>query len=145
LKTPASPWKITRTRTRAPNDPARILVAEDDPEMRRLVVETLRRDGYEVHEANDGGKLLVHLAQGNRANYDHVDLIVSDIRMPVCTGLQIVEALRNVRCEVPIILMTAFGDEETRALAERLGAVLFDKPFEMDDLRIAVIAMLGGT
>jgi DNA-binding response OmpR family regulator len=111
--------------------------------MLRLIVESLREDGNDVQEARDGGRLLVELTHGPRCNYESVDLIVSDIRMPVCSGLQIVEALRAAHCAVPIVLMTAFGDDHTRAHAESLGAVLFDKPFALDDLRTAVLALLA--
>jgi DNA-binding response OmpR family regulator len=125
------------------NDPPRILVAEDDPEMLKLIVESLREDGNDVQEARDGGRLLVELTHGPHCTYENVDLIVSDIRMPVCSGLQIVEALRAAHCAVPIVLMTAFGDDQTRAHAESLGAILFDKPFALDDLRAAVLGLLA--
>lgn len=126
------------------HDPPRILVAEDDAEMRRLVVETLRKDGYDVAEAPDGGRLLVTLAReyGKPGTEASTDLVVSDIRMPVCTGMQILEQLRAARWRVPVILMTAFGDAATRERATSLGAVLFDKPFDLDDLRTAVAVLL---
>ncbi|MGO9837936.1 MAG: response regulator [Polyangiaceae bacterium] len=69
-------------------------------------------------------------------------MIVSDIRMPICSGLQILAAMRDARWRTPVILMTAFGDETTRRHAESLDAVLVDKPFEMDDLRAAVASCL---
>ncbi len=125
------------------HDPPRILVAEDDPNMLQLLVEALREDGNEVFEARDGGRLLVQLTHGAGCDYEHVDLIISDIRMPISSGLQIVEALRAAHCAVPIVLMTAFGDEQTRTHAESLGAVLFDKPFALDDLRTAVVNLLA--
>lgn len=110
--------------------------------MRRLVVEALRADGYEVHEATDGGRLLVNVMTHYSDGDADLDLIVSDVRMPICSGLDIVEQLRKSHWAVPVILMTAFGDEGTRARAEALGAVLFDKPFAIDDLRTAVMNML---
>ncbi len=122
----------------------RVLLAEDDAEMRSVVADALRGDGYEVFEAVDGGRLLVDIAAclkgGDGAN--PVDLIVSDIRMPICTGLQILAALRDAHWRTPVILMTAFGDEAVRRHAESLDAVLFDKPFELDDLRTAVANLL---
>jgi len=122
----------------------RVLLAEDDAEMRSVVADALRGDGYEVVEAVDGGRLLVDIAArlkgGDGAN--SVDLIVSDIRMPICTGLQIVAALRDAHWRTPVILMTAFGDEAVRRHADSLDAVLFDKPFEVDDLRTAVANLL---
>src|ERR1035441_4075980 len=109
---------------------SRVLVAEDDPEMRRLVVEALRKDGHEVMEATDGGRMLVRLAEA----FDRdpallsVDVIVSDMRMPVCNGLDLLERLAEARWRIPCILMTAFGDDETRKRVDRIGAVLLDKP-----------------
>jgi putative two-component system response regulator len=111
--------------------------------MRRLIVEAFRADGYEVQEASDGGRLLVQLTHGPRCDYEQVDLIVSDVRMPICTGIQVIEALRAARCFVPVILMTAFGDRQTRGRAELLGAVLFDKPFAIGDLRAAAADALA--
>ena len=111
--------------------------------MLRLIVEAFRTDGYEVQEARDGGRLLVQLTHGLRCDYEQVDLIVSDVRMPICTGIQVIEALRAAHCFVPVILMTAFGDTRTRGQAELLGAVLFDKPFALGDLRATVAELLA--
>jgi DNA-binding response OmpR family regulator len=135
--------------SRAPpaHNPPRILVAEDDTEMRRLVAETLRKDGYGVVTVSDGGRLLVTLAHElvDNGGTDFADLVVSDIRMPVCTGLQILEQLRAANWHVPVILMTAFGDAVTRDRATALGALLFDKPFDLDDLRATVGRLFGRT
>jgi DNA-binding response OmpR family regulator len=110
--------------------------------MRRLVAEALRDDGLEVLEAPDGGRLLVRVAAHCVDADAAVDLIISDIRMPICTGLEIVKGLRDAHRTVPVILMTAFGDDETREKAGALGAILFDKPFAIDDLRTAVWNLL---
>jgi len=125
----------------------RVVVAEDDPEMRALVVSALRKYGHEVVEVNDGGRLLVWIAREFTAvgSPCAVDLIVSDIRMPVCTGLQIVQSLRAAQWEIPVILMTAFPDLETRALALAMDALVLDKPFLMSDLRAAARSMLART
>jgi DNA-binding response OmpR family regulator len=121
-----------------------VLVADDDDEMRRLVAESLRKDGYEVIEEVDGGRLLVRVAAMYtfRRTINPFDIIVSDIRMPVCSGLDIVQGLRDAHWTTPVILMTAFGDDETRARAERLGAMLLDKPFQMGALRLVVRHLL---
>jgi len=122
-----------------------ILLAEDDDAMRSLIATTLREDGYEVTEVRDGGRLLVHLGNeylSSQRPWESYDLIVSDIRMPVCSGLRIVEALRRAGWPTPVVLLTAFGDEQTRAQAADLRAVLFDKPFDLDDLRSVVVGLL---
>jgi DNA-binding response OmpR family regulator len=121
--------------------PPRVLVAEDDDDMRCLIVEALAKDGYDIAEVADGGRLLVALAHEIARDRDDA-LVVSDIRMPVCTGLEIVEQMRAAQWKMPVVLMTAFGDPKTRERATMLGAVLFDKPFDVDDLRTAVASLL---
>jgi DNA-binding response OmpR family regulator len=125
-------------------DPPRIIVAEDDAPMRQLVVEALRKDGYEVSAVSDGGQLLVSMAcrLTHCGGLDVADLVLSDVRMPICSGMQILERLRGARCQVPVILMTAFDDAEARARAYSLGAVLLDKPFALEHLRRVVAALL---
>lgn len=144
-ETEAPPWRASTTgRVSSHEGPFRILLAEDDEDMRLVVADALRSDGYDVVELADGGRLLVDIASRLKAGeeYRALDLIVSDVRMPICSGLQILEALRAAHWHTPVILMTAFGDDQTRHRAEALTAVLFDKPFDMDDLRTAVANLL---
>ena len=122
---------------------ARILVAEDDDEMRRVLVDTLRAEGYEVYEVSDGGALLVELARNHRFHYNAVDLVVSDVRMPLCSGLQALETLRGTSARTRFLLLTAFGDEDMHARATALGAMLLDKPFSTRKLRSTVADLLA--
>ncbi len=125
--------------------PMRIVVAEDDLEMRSMLVQSLRHDGYDVVEAEDGEDLLSYLLLDQGAGTQTLDLIVSDVRMPGVTGIDMLETLRATDDTTPVILMTAFPDDITRARAEKLGAMLFDKPFDVDELRLAVAALLRRT
>ncbi len=135
--------KLTPWRTRF-----RLLVVEDDTEMRRLLAATLRRDGYRVIEAPDGDAafdlLWAGVVNGDAASLP--DLVVSDIRLPVFTGLELLESLGVASRRVPVILITAFPDEATRAEALRLGAAcLLEKPFSLAALRAAIgLALPGG-
>jgi DNA-binding response OmpR family regulator len=124
--------------------PARVLLAEDDFEMRRLVADCLRKEGYEVHEVADGAELLLRIEDSffMRRVPVPIDLFVTDIRMPVYTGLEIVSGLREAGMHMPVVIMTAFGNPETRERAEALGAVLLDKPFKMEALRALVRRLL---
>jgi CheY-like chemotaxis protein len=120
--------------------PPLILLAEDNPEMRHVLARALRARGYEALELKDGKELFDRIA-GHMLikGYVEPDLIISDIRMPGRSGLEILAALRNLDWAMPVILITAFGDEETHAEAKRLGAALIlDKPFDIDDLLAAV-------
>ena len=126
--------------------PARVLVAEDDFELRRMIALALRKDGYEVVVARDGTELLEMVADsflGDAAELSF-DVIVSDIRMPGWSGMQVLQGLADRDQPMPVILITAFGDAKTHTLARDLGAVcVLDKPFEMDDLRMVVLNAIG--
>ena len=125
----------------------RILLAEDDDDMRRLLAGSLRRIGCEVMEARNGADLLCLISSRMLGPHEKcpIDLVITDVRMPFATGLEVLAALRERICSTPVILITAFGDEVTHAEARRLGAVaVFDKPFQIDDLHTAVRYYLGG-
>jgi CheY-like chemotaxis protein len=119
---------------------ARVLVAEDDAQMRRLVVEALREAGHSVAEVKDGRALLERLAEtfARDPSLSPVDVIVTDIRMPACNGLELLEHLVDAGLRVRCVLMTAFGDEETRRRAHNAGALFLDKPLSLQALRDAV-------
>lgn len=124
--------------------PARILLAEDDREMRELLAATLRADGYEVIESSNGFDMLqeieILLFRGEPVP---MDLIVSDERMPGMMGLEALAHVRDAQWPTPFILITGFGDRDTHAEADRLGAsAVFDKPFDLDDLRWKVNELL---
>jgi CheY-like chemotaxis protein len=117
--------------------PRRVLLAEDDPELRWLIARALRNRGFDVLEVADGSDLLdqVGLALLETYELDSIDLIVSDVRMPGWSGLEVLAGLTSAGCETPVVLITAFGDPEVHAAARRLGAAaLLDKPFDLDDL-----------
>jgi len=123
--------------------PIRILVAEDDVELRKLIVRTLRRAGYHAVEAANGGDALAQLAGSDDDAPGAFDLIIADIRMPGRSGLELLATLRDTSWAVPVILITAFGSAETHREARRLGAVtVLDKPFAMDDLSWVVSQLM---
>ena len=118
-----------------------VLVAEDDPDMRRLVATLLRRAGHRVVEASDGMEILDRIEEATvrSEGLELIDVIVSDIDMPGLSGLDLLAALRCTDLTTPVVLITAFGDEETRAEARELGAAaILDKPLDAEALRHAV-------
>lgn len=126
--------------------PRRVLLAEDDHEMRRMLADRMRRAGLEVIEARDG-KMLLEFASAQLFHHTHhaaIDLVVSDVRMPGCSGLEVLADLRRTDWTIPVVLVTGFGDRELHAEARRLGAVaVFDKPFELDDLMTIVLGVVA--
>jgi CheY-like chemotaxis protein len=125
--------------------PARILLAEDDADMRRLLAQTLAQEGYSVTECSNGIQLLDHLSGFlDLRPLEPFDVIISDIRMPGLTGLEILEGLHGDAGLPPMILITAFGDEATHSAAQHAGALItLDKPFEVEELLAIVRQALG--
>lgn len=121
-----------------------ILVAEDDREMRELLRLTLERAGYAVTLCPHGLDLLVHLTEPAAAPpIEEIALVISDLRMPGVSGLEVVCGLRQELPLPPVILITAFGDVGVHAEARRLGVrAVLDKPFDMGDLLTIVREVL---
>jgi CheY-like chemotaxis protein len=116
-----------------------VLVADDDEDMRSLVAETLRAEGYNVIEASDGAELVDYLRRTLDEPIDRPDVVVSDVLMPNLSGLAVLDALRRAEWNVPVVLMTVLADDSVRTIARRLGAVgVLRKPFDSDALRSAV-------
>jgi len=119
----------------------RILLVEDDAEMRRMLALLLRRDGYGVTEVADGDEALEWLGTGilDGEPTRIPALIVSDVRLPSVSGLDILSGARLWPRRIPVILITGFGDEDLHEQARALGAVcVLDKPFPISALRSAV-------
>lgn len=115
--------------------PANVLIAEDDPALRELLAFCFFREGYAVTSCSDGLCLLERLHDSLDGEGEPIDLVVTDIRMPGLTGLEVLESLCDRPHRPPVICMTAFGDPGTHAVARRLrAAATFDKPFDIDIL-----------
>jgi len=111
--------------------------------MRSMLADELRRDGYEVLEAHDGAAAAELLTRLRSRPDEAPELLVTDICMPSRTGLELLAELRKTEWRVPVILITAFGDDEVHEKARELGAIaVFDKPFDVDDLRTAILNFL---
>ena len=119
---------------------SRVLLAEDDADLRQLMAAALRADGHQVIEAPDGDRLLMHIEQqiaGTRR--DNFAVVVSDVRMPGLWGTDVLAVLSCSKWTTPFVLMTAFGDAELHAQAREMGATaVLDKPVDLDALRSVV-------
>lgn len=124
--------------------PPSILLAEDNQAMREMLARQLRASGYEVLAVENGGELFEQVADRVLTGGEvQPDLLISDILLPGLTGLEVLGALRTADWAMPVILITAFGDEATHAEAERLGAIqVFDKPFAVEELLDTVRELL---
>jgi two-component system response regulator HydG len=112
---------------------ARILVIDDDPGVRESMERMLRTGGYTVQSAASGEEGY-ELARGGA-----YDVILSDMRMPGLSGIDVLRKLREVRVDAAFIVMTGFGTVDTAVEAMKLGAVDFvQKPFFRDELLMRV-------
>jgi CheY-like chemotaxis protein len=122
-----------------PAPPLTVLVADDDEDVRALIVAEVRADGHHVVETRDGVELLGRLTEVLNDPTRRPAVIVTDVLMPNLSGLGVLAALRRARWDVPVILVTAVSDASVLTVAQRFGAVtVFKKPLNMDNLRTAV-------
>jgi DNA-binding NtrC family response regulator len=120
----------------------RVLVADDDAEMRRMLAVLLKRHGFDVESAADGNQVEQKLE--NMDEKEVPDLIITDVRMPGPSGLHILDRVRRRFPETQVIIITAFGDPRLHARAEQLGAAaVFDKPFDFNELLETVHEVLA--
>ena len=123
----------TKKDTNGASKMSTVLVVDDKEMMRDSVSCTLRRAGFEVQIADSGQAALQQIRR------KRPDAVVSDLKMPAMTGTQLLENIRKIDEDLPVVLMTAFGSIETAVKAIKHGA--FDyltKPFEGDELVITV-------
>jgi two-component system response regulator HydG len=108
---------------------ATLLVADDDPAVRESLERTLAREGYTVVLAADGHRALDRLKEGD------IDLVLSDLKMPGLTGLELLPRAKAVAPDVDFIMLTAFGTVEEAVKAMKEGATDFlTKPFQRAQL-----------
>jgi DNA-binding response OmpR family regulator len=116
---------------------AKILIAEDDPNIRLGLVATLESDGYTVVAASDGAQALRLFPQ------DKFDLVMLDIMMPKASGYDVCRELRARGTKVPVLFLTAKGEEVDKVVGLKLGADDYvTKPFGVHELLARVEALL---
>ncbi len=111
------------------NIPVTILVAEDDQEMMELLNRILSEEGYQVIGAKNGREAVQRIEQGR------FDIVLTDLKMPGASGLDVLRKARSRTLFQPVVLMTAFGTVDSAVLAMKEGAYSYiKKPFDIDQL-----------
>src|SRR5215470_14080480 len=103
--------------------PAKILVADDEQNLRRVLVALLRREGHEVVQAANGLEAIEQLGKGD------YDVVITDLRMPGADGMEVLRTASKNYPHVPVIMITAFDYSE--------------KPFAQDSIRVIVDKAIG--
>jgi DNA-binding NtrC family response regulator len=114
--------------------PERILVVDDEPNMLRLLKTILMdRTGYEVTTTNNPLEVSKLLQE------DHYDLVITDLKMPLVDGIDLIGIVKNIDASLPIIVITAYGTIETAEEAIQKGAYDFiTKPFRKETILITI-------
>ena len=122
-----------------------ILIVDDEPDIADLFRQRFRREvrqeQYVLHFAGSGEEALRRLAE------IHPELIVilSDINMPGMDGLELLGEIRRVRPELPVLMVTAYGDDDRKRRADELGAAAFlAKPVDFDQLKQHLLRLMPG-
>jgi two-component system response regulator PilR (NtrC family) len=116
---------------------SKLLIVDDEPGMRQLLSIVFGREGHEVRMAENGRRALEVLRE------QPADLIVSDVKMPDMSGIELLRAVREFLPDVAIVMMTAFATVDTAREAFKLGADDFiTKPFDIDELKLIVAKAL---
>lgn len=123
----------------------RVLLAEDDQDVRMALTHMLEMSGYEVLPVANGAEMLDVLAASIllEANASAPDIIITDVRMPGFNGLSIIEGLRANGWTQPVIVMSAFEDEDLRERIARMEhTAFFAKPFDPFDLERVIHGLM---
>ena len=110
-----------------------ILIVEDEARMRRLLELDLGEAGFQTLSAPDAETALNLLAK------EHIDLVLTDLKLPGMSGLELLQAAKRSHTALPFIVMTAYGSIETAVEAMKAGAVDYVlKPFSLAEIRMVV-------
>ena len=108
----------------------KILVVDDEQNSREGLTKILIKEGYEVVSAEDGEVAL------NEMEKQDFDLVITDLRMPEVTGIDVLEKIREKNPDIGVIIVTAYGEINSYLEAMNLGAFEYlNKPIKLDELR----------
>ncbi len=120
----------------------RILIVDDEPDVRSVVRRTLQKAGYEVFEAEDGTQAVQEIQQGE--NPLLLDVIITDIRMPNLNGLEAIEFFQKQFPRVPVIVLTGYPDLAMSTTLMKSGVVDYlVKPVDKEKILGAVSKAMG--
>jgi len=117
----------------------KLLIVDDQAGIRMLLMEVFGAEGYETFQAANGKEALALVRE------QMPDLVLLDMKIPGMDGLEILKKIKEINRDIKVIMMTAYGELDIIKQATDLGALMhFTKPFDIDELRVAVNLQLGG-
>ncbi len=116
----------------------KILIADDEKNMRWILGKTLEEDKFNVVEASDGEEAYHKFLD------EEPDFVILDYRMPKIDGMEVLKRIKTLRPKIPVIMITAHGSTDAAVEAMKLGAVDYvSKPFDIDDLKLSLFKALN--
>ncbi|MFD1708720.1 response regulator [Siminovitchia sediminis] len=111
----------------------KVLIVDDQFGIRTLLDEVLQKEGYEIFQAANGLQAL------DVTEKHDPDLVLLDMKIPGMDGLEILSKLKEIKADIKVIIMTAYGEKDLIEKTKELGALAhFSKPFDIDEIRSAV-------
>jgi CheY-like chemotaxis protein len=118
-----------------------ILIVDDEPDIGELFRQEVRRGQYVLHFAGSGEEALRRLAEIR----PELIVILSDINMPGMDGLELLAQIKQLRPELPVLMVTAYGDDERKRRADAIGAAAFlAKPLDFGQLKQQLLRLVPG-
>ena len=116
-----------------PNNSYTLLIADDEPNIRRVLEALFTKEGYTVLTAENGRKAM------ELANANQIDILISDLIMPDINGVELLQKVKQVHPQCSAVIVTAYGSIKTAVEAMKLGAFNYlTKPFDIDEVRITI-------
>jgi DNA-binding NtrC family response regulator len=116
---------------------ARILIVDDESDIRKTLATFLKEEGYQCQSAENGEKALELVRQGG------IDMVLTDVRMPQMDGVELMKQVHQSSPETMVILMTAFASVDTAIAALRAGAAdYFLKPLDLDEMSVRIASLI---
>lgn len=116
----------------------RLLIVDDQQGVRRLLYEAFTDEGYRVRIAAGGQEALKMIGQ------EVPDIILLDVKMPGMNGLETLAELKKINANIPVLMMTAYGDLDMISHAKRLGVKHYiTKPFDLNEVKLLVKGLLA--
>jgi two-component system, NtrC family, response regulator AtoC len=115
----------------------KILIADDEKNMRWILSKNLKEEGFDIIEAADGEEAF------NLFMDKEPDMILLDYKMPVIDGMEVLKRIRTINDSIPVIMITAHGSTDAAVEAMKLGAADYlSKPFDMEELKLIIKRVL---